>query len=212
MKLFKNVIDHERVPMFKDLIKKGVILPVEKMYFLWNAVAKESSGYIRFLLNNGADINVQNDYGFTTLHVAVSQNKYGSSTSFEDLKTLLSNNALLLNNIEKNTPLDVAIHDRNQAAINIITEIIDYKNNVAERDFKGSLYLAMFEHPSAFSIKEWIFFALHNKHHKQLRYLIDKVTVEPENILALILLNKQLPVDMANTLLSNIKNNKEQVF
>ncbi|EAY15599.1 ankyrin repeat protein, putative [Trichomonas vaginalis G3] len=83
---------------FKDLIAKG--------YNLVNSLASENNNndLIELLITNGANVNVQNIHGNTTLHIAV------TLSNIESTELLISHGASINSiNIHEQTPLDIAM-------------------------------------------------------------------------------------------------------
>ena len=70
---------------------------------------------VTFLLDNGADLNVQNKTGFTPLHHAVENNQKNTV-----ILLIKANADVSLANVKGNRPIDTAILKKNNAIIDLL--------------------------------------------------------------------------------------------
>ena len=190
--------------MIKNLIQKG--LKCNTWDHLCDVMRYDQPHILENFLDNGADIDIKN-YTDSLLHQALGfyhiQQLQNRAAEFDIIKTLLSNNTTLCRNRYEKTALDYAIQHNEAAVECAIKETINYKTNVLNNNAVDALAQAITNNGaknSAFTLREWLILALHNKHHKQIWYCIKQKTIELEYVLALILLNKRLPVDFVNNL------------
>jgi len=139
---------------FKLLLKNGVDINSRN----WNnstllieecRKVKVDKSNVEFLINNGADLNLQDNDGFTALH-------YIAMKNYPDiLKLLLQSgaNPFIDNNINGDYPIVYAISEYNIDNIKIIIEHNPDTLDLARTDGSGSLFVALQECSSYETIK-----------------------------------------------------------
>ena len=136
-------VENRNVDMIKLLMEYGESLSSDSdgIQPIHVAIQSKNEGYsefIKFLLNNGADINAKNHSGETPLHMAV------KTGSMERIDFLLDNGAdIRAKDNRKNTPLHHLMNSDNEDKLWILDLFIQYKAdlNAVNSDLETPLHI-----------------------------------------------------------------------
>ena len=209
---FELALRYNRDAMLDTLIERGLLKRKENQDFLFKndyisskyvylAIEYENQKTLKKLLDCG--VNIELSYiGSEYRPLLQAINQYLNGSMLNDLtiiKMLLCNNAQYNYNMkyaDDKNPLKLVTTSNSADLKSLFQQIVIYQYDKTI----SALNAVITDNDSILSPREWLMLALHKKNYNQIWYCIKQKTIELEYVLALILLNKRLPVDFVNNL------------